>query len=269
MDLMIGDHIAVVIGGAGGIGQAIVERFLEAGARVVIADRTADVHSLANSWESRYGSHVLPHVVDATRYGDIVAMLERVNADWGPLDHLIVAIGSGSGKFGDPFWNLSPHDWPAVIEQNLLGVVNAAHAAVPWMIARRSGTMLFLSSVAGQIGSTTDPPYSAAKAAVINFGQCAARDLARYDIRVNVLSPGMVQTGLNRQVHHAWQMAAPARTHISYEEWAAEKIARVTPLNRWQTPADIADMAVFLASARARNITGQTLNVDGGQVMHS
>ena len=150
---------------------------------------------------------------------------------------------------------------------NLVGAANVAHAFAPAMAATRRGTMLFLSSVAGQIGSQTDPPYSAAKAGLINFAQCAAKDLAPFGVRVNTLCPGMVQTPLNRSVWQAWADRQPAGERQPYEEWAAEKIRRLVPLNRWQTPEDIAAMAVFLASPRAENITGQTINVDGGYVM--
>jgi len=129
--------------------------------------------------------------------------------------------------------------------------------------------MLFLVSVAGQIGSQTDPPYSAAKAGLINFMQCAAKDLAPYNVRVNALSPGMVKTDLNESVWRASQVNLPPAERQSYESWASEKIRKISPLGQWQTPAELAAMAVFLASDRARNITGQTLNIDGGQVMHA
>ena len=88
-------------------------------------------------------------------------------------------------------------------------------------------SMLLLSSVAGQIGSQTDPPYSAAKAAVINFAQCAAKDLAPYGVRVNALCPGMVQTPLNRSVYEAWAREQPESGRPSYEEWSADKIRKL------------------------------------------
>ena len=111
--------------------------------------------------------------------------------------------------------------------------------------------MLFLSSVAGQIGSQTDPPYSAAKAALINFAQCAAKDLAPSGVRVNTLCPGMVQTPLNRGVYEAWAREQPESERSTYEAWTADKIKKLVPLNRWQQPEDIAAMAVFLASSQA------------------
>jgi NAD(P)-dependent dehydrogenase (short-subunit alcohol dehydrogenase family) len=155
-----------------------------------------------------------------------------------------------------------------VLQVNVIGAVNVAHAFVPHLIEARSGTMLFLASVAGQIGSQTDPPYSASKAALINFAQCAAKDLAPFGVRVNALCPGMVKTALNQSVYEAWARQQPEGQRRSYEDWAGEKVQRVVPLGRWQTPEDIAATSVFLASARAHNVTGQTVNVDGGFVMH-
>lgn len=128
--------------------------------------------------------------------------------------------------------------------------------------------MLFLASISGQIGSQTDPPYSASKAALINFAQCAAKDLAPHNVRVNTLCPGMVRTALNRSVWEAWTRTQPEGKRQDYEEWASEKIRRNVPLGRWQEPEDLAAMAVFLASPLAGNVTGQTVNVDGGFVMH-
>ena len=138
----------------------------------------------------------------------------------------------------------------------------------PGMAEARAGTLLFIASVAGQIGSQTDPPYSASKAGVINFAQCAAKDLAPYGVRVNALCPGMVKTALNRSVYEAWAARRPETERPGYEAWAGEKVKAIVPLGRWQTPEDIAAMAVFLASPRAGNVTGQTINVDGGYVMH-
>jgi 2-hydroxycyclohexanecarboxyl-CoA dehydrogenase len=150
----------------------------------------------------------------------------------------------------------------------VMGMVHVAHAIAPGMVARRCGTMIFVASVAGQIGSQTDPPYSASKAANINFAQCLAKDLAPHNVRVNVVNPGMVRTPLNRQVWQAWSDQQAAEKRRTYEDWGDEKVRNVVPLGRWQEPDDVADMVVFLSSARAAQVTGQTINVDGGQVMH-
>jgi NAD(P)-dependent dehydrogenase (short-subunit alcohol dehydrogenase family) len=95
-----------------------------------------------------------------------------------------------------------------------------------------------------------------------------AKDLAPHNVRANVLNPGMVSTPLQERIYAGQVAHLPADQRPSYEEWAAEKIGRLVPLNRWQMPEDIADMIVFLASERANNVTGQSVNVDGGWVMH-
>jgi NAD(P)-dependent dehydrogenase (short-subunit alcohol dehydrogenase family) len=96
----------------------------------------------------------------------------------------------------------------------------------------------------------------------------AAKDLAPHNVRVNSICPGMIQTPLNRAVWQAWNEQQPVDAKRSYDDWAGEKVRTVIPLKRWQTPEDIGELAAFLASAKAQNITGQTLNVDGGWVMH-
>jgi NAD(P)-dependent dehydrogenase (short-subunit alcohol dehydrogenase family) len=158
--------------------------------------------------------------------------------------------------------------WERVLKVNLIGAAHVAHAFAPGMAGRSKCSILFVASVAGQIGSQTDPPYSASKAGLINFAQCAAKDLAKSGVRVNTLNPGMIKTALNRSVYDAWAARVPEGQRPGYEAWAEEKIRAIVPLGRWQTVEDVAAMAVFLASARAGNVTGQTINVDGGYVMH-
>ena len=255
MKLNLEDQGVAVFGAANGIGRAIAEGFLAEGCRVHGFDRAAGAPSAGQTNTTG----------DVTRYDEVCAFADHVGA----VDHVIFSIGAGSGKFGFPFWNLDPADWARVLEINLIGAVNVAHAFAPKLIARGRGSMLFLVSVAGQNGSQTDPPYSAAKAGLINFTQCAAKDLAPHGIRVNALSPGMVKTDLNQSVWQAGQANLPPSERQDYETWAAEKIRKVSPLGRWQTPAEFAAMAVFLSSDHAQNITGQTINIDGGQVMHA
>jgi 2-hydroxycyclohexanecarboxyl-CoA dehydrogenase len=252
MDLNLNGQTVVVVGGANGIGAAIAAGFAAEGCRVCGLDVQGDAERGIVAG-------------DVTDYAAVRAFAEGC----GTVDHVVFCVGVGSGKFGFPFWNLEPGDWARVLEINLIGAVNVAHAFAPKLIERGAGSMLFLVSVAGQIGSQTDPPYSAAKAGLINFTQCAAKDLAPHGIRVNALSPGMVRTNLNEAVWAASQARVPEAERLDYAAWAGEKIRKVSPLGRWQMPEEYAAMACYLASDHARNITGQTLNVDGGQVMHS
>ncbi len=269
MDLDLKGHGAVVTGGASGIGLECARVLAGEGCRVALWDVSPGVKASAASLAGQFGVTSLGLVVDVTDFGATEAAVRDTEASLGPIAHLVHAAAIGSGKFGFPFTNLQPSDWPRVLDVNVMGMVHAAHAIAPGMITRKEGTMVFVASVAGQMGSQTDPPYSASKAANINFAQCLAKDLARHNVRVNVVSPGMVRTPLNRQVWQAWNEQQPPERRRSYEDWAGEKVRAVAPLGRWQEPEDIANMVAFLSSARAAQVTGQTVNVDGGQVMHS
>lgn len=266
MDLGLAGEVAVVLGGASGIGRAIAQEFAREGANVAVVDRVPSVVENTAAWAT--AQTVLPLVADVTDYAALQATAAKIEQELGAVTHVVFAVGIGSGKYGFPFWNMTPADWPKVLEVNLMGAVHTAYAFTPAMRERRAGTLLFLSSVAGQIGSQTDPPYSASKAALINFAQCCAKDLADYNIRVNTLNPGMVNTPLNESIWRASNETLPPDQQLTFEAWSMEKIGRIVPLKRWQEPEDIAAMAVFLASARANNVTGQTVNVDGGFVMH-
>src|SRR5687768_325311 len=178
MQLNLTGQCVAVIGAANGIGRAIAEGFIAEGCQVCGFDRDPGSGPLPPGGEIQPG--------DATSFDQVQAFAEAI----GDVDHVVFCVGAGSGKFGFPFWNLVPGDWARVLDINLIAAVNVAHAFAPRLVERRRGTLLFLVSVAGQIGSQTDPPYSAAKAGLINFMQCAARDLAPHGVRANALSPG-------------------------------------------------------------------------------
>lgn len=268
MELFLRHHVAVVTGGASGIGRAIADAFAAEGAHVALWDKSAMAAQVAAEIAETNSVKALGLAVDVTDERAVQNAAAQTAAELGLIDHLVHAAAIGSGKFGFPFTNLKPADWRKSLEVNIIGMVNVAHAIAPAMIERKRGTMVFIASVAGQIGSQTDPPYSAAKAANINFSQVLAKDLAPAGVRVNTVCPGMVQTPLNKSVWQAWNELQPADRKRTYEDWAGEKVRNVVPLGRWQEPADIADMVVFLSSDRARQVTGQTINVDGGFVMH-
>jgi 2-hydroxycyclohexanecarboxyl-CoA dehydrogenase len=268
MDLKLRNQVAVVTGGASGIGRAVAEAFAAEGAPVAIWDRSSAAVQAAIEVAAQADVKTIGLSIDVTDEAVVREAAARTAAELGPIEHLAHAAAIGSGKFGFPFTNLEPRDWGKTLEVNIMGMVHVAHTVAPQMIERKRGTMVFISSVAGQIGSQTDPPYSAAKAANINFAQVLAKDLAQHTVRVNTVCPGMVQTPLNRSVWQAWNDRQPAALKRSYDEWAGEKVRTVVPLGRWQQPGDIADMVIFLSSDRSQQVTGQTINVDGGWVMH-
>jgi 2-hydroxycyclohexanecarboxyl-CoA dehydrogenase len=265
MDLHLKNQVAMVVGGAGTIGHAIANSFAREGCQVCLFDNHPSTVALADSLPST----AMGIRGDVTHYEAVKQGFDQCLETWNRIDHVIYTAGVGSGKFGFPFWNLEPSDWPRVWDINMMGAVHVAHAFARHAIQNNSGTITFLTSVAGQIGSQTDPPYSAAKAALINFMQCVAKDLAPYQVRANALSPGMVQSDLNRSVWQAGQEQLPEEERQSYEDWAEAKIKHVSPLGKWQNPASFGSMATFLASEHAQHITGQVLNIDGGQVMHA
>ena len=268
MDLGLKNRVAVITGVASGIGLATAAAFAGEGAHVAIWDLGENAPLVADDLRGKYPVKTMGIQVNVTDGAAVQKAFERTVERLGPINHVVHAAAVGSGKFGFPFTNLDPADWPRVMEVNVMGMVHIAHVLAPHLLKQKHGTFVFIASVAGQIGSQTDPPYSASKAANINFAQCLAKDLAPHNVRVNSVCPGMVQTALNRGTWQAWHDQSRPEERISYEEWGARKIRSVVPLGKWQTPEAIADMIVFLSSDRAAHATGQTINVDGGFVMH-
>ena len=268
----------LVIGAAQGIGRAIARTFAANHYHVILADLSDSVHDTTQQIRVDLPQASLEAtVLDATDLPAVAGLAENITEllpeAQQRLQHVVYSAGAGSGKFGFPFWNMHPADWKHVLDVNLMGAVNIAHAFSAVLRDNSAqtvdSTMLFIASIAGQMGSQSDPPYSAAKAGLINFMQVVAKDLAPFGIRANAIAPGMIQTSLNRGVWQAWtdQQAEPDK--LDYEQWGQDKLKDICPLARWQTPEEIAATALFLASTGAANITGQTINVDGGIVMHS
>jgi 2-hydroxycyclohexanecarboxyl-CoA dehydrogenase len=267
MDLKLRDHTALVTGAASGIGLATAKQFADEGCSLLMWDVSPKVEEAADELR-KIGVNVDWKIVDLAEYDQTQQAIDEYASAGKSIQHVVHCAAIGSGKFGFPFTQLSPTDWHRTLNINVMTMVHVAHAMTPHLIGQRMGTFVFLASIAGQIGSQTDPPYSASKAANINFAQCMAKDLAPHNIRVNTVCPGMVQTPLNRSVWKAWHDRTPTSDQLSYEDWADKKIKSLVPLARWQTSEDIAAMIVFLSSERTKEVTGQTINVDGGFVMH-
>ena len=219
MELKLAGRVAVVTGGASGIGWACARAFCREGCHVALWDRSTHVEDQANALLREFGRASLGISVDVCDFAAVQDALRQTEAGLGPIAHVAHAAAIGSGKFGYPFTNLEPADWPPVLEVNILGMAHVAYALTPAMVSRKDGTFVFLASVAGQIGSQTDPPYSLTKAANINFAQCMARDLGKHGIRVNVVSPGMVRTPLNERVWKSWNDQQPEANRRSYDDW--------------------------------------------------
>ena len=183
MDLNLQNNVVVITGGASGIGRAVANAFAAEGSQVALWDLAKNVEKAADEIQQNSSVSAVGISVDVTDEEAVHAAVESTQTQLGPIKHLVHCAAIGSGHFGFPFTNLKPSDWRKTLDVNIMGTVNVTHALAPRMRERRSGTMVFISSVAGQIGSQTDPPYSASKAATINFAQCVAKDLAEFGAR--------------------------------------------------------------------------------------
>ncbi len=251
------EKVVVITGASAGIGRATAMRFAEEGARIAAWDVSAKAVTQLESairWAGGEGSFQSVNVTDAK---EIAVATQNVVDRWQRIDVLI----NNAGIVRDAQlvkWNgngtesmMSEDNWDAVINVNLKGVFLATRAVVPYMIENRSGVILSAASVVGLLGNFGQTNYVASKAGVIGMTRTWARELGRYNIRVNAVAPGFIATDMVR--------AMP-------EKILQSMIAR-TPLGRAGTPEDVANTYVWLASDQASFIHGAVISVDGGVVI--
>lgn len=246
------DRVALVTGGASGIGRAVVLRLAREGARVAVADLDLTGAEEAVTSAKGAGGDGLAVGMDVTDTGSVRAGVARVLDAWGGIDVLANVAGWDRIR---PFVETDEELWDRVIRINFRGVLATCHAVLPHMIERGRGSVVNVASEAGRAGSSGEAVYSGAKGAVIAFSRALAREVARHGIRVNVVAPGLTDTPLLRRMIEEGN------------EKLIEAIVKATPIRRLATPEEVAEAIVFLASDRASFITGQTLGVGGGLVM--
>lgn len=238
---------AIVTGAGRGIGRAIAVALAEHGARVALLDREATLVAAA---AAQLGPAALSAAVDVADAAAVTAVIGDVLAQWGKVDILVnnAAIISSA-----PFLELTPAEWERTLAVNLTAIYHTCRAVVPVMIANRYGRLITIASVAGKRGGGIlgSAAYSAAKAGAIGLTKALARELAPYGITANTICPGPVETPLLGAM-------TPAQR---------ERAQAMIPLGRFAQPVEVAAAAVFLASAEAAFITGETLDVDGGITM--
>ena len=243
--------VAVVTGGASGIGEATVRRFLEEGARVVIADLQGDA-GVALAAELGDGVRFLR--TDVTSEDDVAAAVDLAVSAFGRLDCIFNNAGI-VGAIG-PIATTDAAAWNKTIAVLLTGAFHGMKHAARVMIPQRSGVIITTSSTAGIMGGLGPHAYTAAKHAVIGLTKSVASELAQHAIRVNAISPGNTVTAMTS--------AVMTGDHTNTEA-AAKAMATTSPLGIAGMPRDIANAALYLASDEARNVTGHTLVVDAGQ----
>ena len=251
--------VAVVTGGASGIGKAIAQALSDAGATVVIADiNLASAQATAEGLTN--DAFAVEH--DVRRAESASALDVATQVRFGRLD--IIVNNAGVGPKPGPIVDMTEEEWDRVMDVNARGVFLTTRALAPRLIAQNSGRIINIASVVGQTGAAMIVQYAASKFAVRGMTQCLAAELAPYGITANNICPGIVVTEL-MDVDVVPQLGALAG-QTREEAWDALKAT--IPLGRFQTPADIGAMAAFLASDEAQNITGASFNVDGGSEMH-
>ena len=253
-------RVAIVTGGGQGIGRATALELARLGADVVVAELDKASAERTAGEVTALGRRALAVPTDVTRKADLTAMVERTRAQFGRLDILVNNAGIYRAA---PTLQVSEDHWDAVLTINAKAVFFASQAALPTMIAQKSGAIVNLASMAGKIGSVNNLPYNASKAAVISITKSLALAHAGDGIRVNCLCPGFVETDMWTSV----SAELGALSGMPAEEFTRRRLASV-PLGRMERPEDVASVIGFLASSRAGYMTGQALSVDGGLVMH-
>jgi meso-butanediol dehydrogenase / (S,S)-butanediol dehydrogenase / diacetyl reductase len=250
--------VAVVTGGAQGIGRGIAEALSEAGATIVIADLNEET---AQATADDLSGEALGVRHDVRKADSASALDAAIQERFGRLD--IIVNNAGVGPNPGPMTDLSEEEWDRVMDINARGVFLTTRALVPRLIAQESGRIINLSSIVGQVGKAMILQYAASKFAVYGMTQCMAEEFAPYGITANNICPGIVATEL-MDVNVVPQFGA-LTGQTTDEAW--EGLKAEVPLGRLQTPEDIGAVAAFLASDKAKNITDASFNVDGGQLM--
>ena len=240
--------VTFVTGAGQGIGRAIALRLASEGARVAVTDLN---ESTAQSTAAEIGEGAIGLKMDVTDPTAVRAAVEKTESTLGPLDVLV--SNAGWDKV-EPFLKSTEETWERILAINLKGYLNCAKAVLPGMVERGRGRIVSISSDAGRVGSTGEAVYSAAKGGVIAFSKTLAREMARYQINVNVVCPGPTNTPLFSEI-------AEANPKLT------EALTNATPFRRLTEPEEVAAAVAFLASDDAKFITGQTLSVSGGLTM--
>jgi 3-oxoacyl-[acyl-carrier protein] reductase len=241
----IDKKIAIVTGGGGGIGGAVVRRFAREGAKLAVVDIDPEAAKATASELTAQGSDAIPVVADVTKRPSVQKMMQNVLDRWSRIDILVNVAGGAERK---PVVEMTVADWDYVVDMNLKSAFLCSQAALPAMLKQKYGKIVNISSIYGFTGNATRSSYAAAKAGVAAFTKSLALEVVDDGINVNAVAPGRVTT-------------PRVRNRYSDEAWAAA-VAQV-PMGRAGTPEEIASAVLFLAADENSYVTGQTIHING------
>lgn len=245
------DKVAIVTGGARGIGKAIADKMAEEGANVVLVDKDPDTLKDTVEGIRNRGGRAIAVIGDMTKAEDINQMVRATIEQFGKIDILVNNVGLFTFE---PFLDTKEEEWDRLIALNLKSTMLCSRAVLKEMVKRSYGKIVNISSDAARIGVTAQAAYTAAKAGVIGLTRTLAREMARYNINVNCVCPGLVDTKMTADL-------------LAFAPELKEKMIKAIPFRRMATPEDVAYAVCFFASDEAGYITGQSLSVNGGQAM--
>jgi 3-oxoacyl-[acyl-carrier protein] reductase/2-[hydroxy(phenyl)methyl]-succinyl-CoA dehydrogenase BbsD subunit len=244
------NKVAVVTGGAGGIGQAVADCLAKNNCAVVILDMNDEAGQQAVSAFRQHGVELSFYRADLTQEGEVQATFEKIKADHGRIDILVNVAGGSMHRH--KFEDFPLKNWQAVVDANLTSTFLCCRAVVGMMKNQKSGAIVNISSDIAFSGSENRSAYAAAKAGVLGLTKTLALELAIFGIRVNAVAPGRIST---------------PRVRAAYSDREWEESNKRIPTGHPGVPEDVAEAVAFLAGEAAKHMTGQTIHVNGGRIM--
>jgi len=248
--MQLKDKVALITGSAQGIGKAMAIAFAQAGADIIVSDVNLELAEQTAAEIKGLGSKASALKMNVADPGASEAAVKKAKEESGKIDILVNNAGITRDTL---FVRMKKEDWDLVMSINLTGVFNVCKAVAPLMMKQRSGKIINVASIVGEMGNAGQANYSASKAGVIGLTKTLARELAPRGITVNAIAPGFIQTAMTDRI----------------PEDIRNKMLEQIPLGKLGQPEDVAAAALFLASGAANYITGQVINVNGGMLMNT